>query len=61
MNDYQPQQYYGYYPAQYHPMGLLTTLMGVVMFIAMMAWAISLVRRAIRGEPVEPPLYYPPT
>jgi len=60
MNEYQPQQYYGYYPARYGPAGVLATLMGVAMFIAMMAWAISLVRKAIVGEPVEPPPYYPP-
>lgn len=61
MNEYQPQQYYGYYPAQYVPMGPVTTgIMTAVMVIALIAWAISLIRRAIKGEPVEPPSYYPP-
>ncbi len=59
MNEYQAQRHYGYYPAQYDPMGLLSTLMGVAMMIAMFAWAFSLVRKAIVGEPVEPP-YEPP-
>ena len=65
MSGYQPQQYYGYYPAQYDPMCVLSTLIGVAMMIAMFAWAFSMVRKAIVGEPVEPPVaappYYPPT
>lgn len=62
MNGYQAQQYYGYYPAQYEPLGPLTAgMISFLLWIALIAWAISLVRRAIKGEPVEPPPYYPPT
>ena len=59
MNDYQPQQYYGYYPTQYQPMfwqGLFTGLIGIAILVAMGAWALSLVRKAIKGEEVEFPL-----
>jgi len=59
MNDYQPQQYYGYYPAQYQPMfwqALFTGLIGIAILVAMGAWALSLVRKAVRGEEVEFPL-----
>jgi len=57
MNEYQPQQYYVYYPAQYDPMaGFTAGLMSFIIFIALGAWAISLVRKAIKGEEVEYPL-----
>ncbi len=45
MNEY-PQEYNLYYPYQYQPMqwqGIVGTLMGVVMLVAMAAWAFSLV------------------
>jgi len=59
MNDYQPQQYYGYNPTQYQPMfwqALFTGLIGIAILVAMGAWALSLVRKAVRGEEVEFPL-----
>ena len=58
MNQY-PQQYYVYSPAQYQAMqwqGIMGTLMGVVMLIAMGAWALSLVKKAFKGEEVKFPL-----
>lgn len=61
MNQY-PQQYYQQYtlyPAQYQALqwqGIMGALMGVVMLVAMSAWALSLVRKAFRGEQVEFPL-----
>jgi hypothetical protein len=58
MNEY-PQQYYVYSPAQYQAMqwqGILGTLMGVVMLVAMGAWAFSLVKKSLKGEEVKFPL-----
>ena len=54
-----PQQYYTYSPAQYQAMqwqGILGTLMGVVMLVAMGAWAFSLVKKSLKGEEVKYPL-----
>ena len=56
---YLPQQYYGYYPADYQSQqwqGIIGTLMGVVMLIAMGAWALSLVKKSFKGEEVKFPL-----
>ncbi|AQY72692.1 cytosine permease [Dehalococcoides mccartyi] len=58
-----PQEYY-YIPAYYTPaeyqtaqwQGVLGTLMGVAILVAMAAWAFSLVRKAIKGEEVKYPL-----
>jgi len=58
MNQY-PVEYQVYYPHQYQAMqwqGLLGTLMGVAILIAMGAWAFSLVRKAAKGEEVKYPL-----
>jgi len=59
MNEYLPQQYYGYYPVQpYQPQfwqALVGGLINLVILVAMAAWAFSLVKRAIKGEPVEFP------
>ena len=58
MNEYF-QQYYVYYPVQYQAMqwqGILGTLMGVVMLVAMGAWAFSLVKKSLKGEEVKFPL-----
>jgi hypothetical protein len=58
MNQY-PAEYPVYYPYQYQAMqwqGLLGTLMGVAILIAMGAWAFSLVRKAAKGEEVKYPL-----
>ena len=64
MNQY-PQQYY-MDPSQYQALqsqyqtlqwqSILGALMSVAMLIAMGAWALSLVKKAIRGEKVEFPL-----
>ena len=56
---YYPQQYDEYSPAQYQVMqwqGVMGTLMGVVMLIALAAWAFSLVKKAFKGEEVKFPL-----
>ena len=53
-----PQEYY-YSPAQYEVMqwqGILGTLMGIAILVAMSAWALSLVRKAFKGEEVKFPL-----
>jgi hypothetical protein len=58
MNEYYPQQY-GYYPAEYQPMfwqSIFTGLISIAILVAMGAWALSLVRRAVKGEEVEFPL-----
>lgn len=52
------QEYY-YNPSEYQALqwqGVLGTLMGVAMLIAMAAWAFSLVRKAFKGEEVKYPL-----
>ena len=57
MNQY-PQDYY-YTQAEYQAaqwQGVLGTLMGVTVLIAMAAWAFSLVRKAFKGEEVKYPL-----
>jgi hypothetical protein len=59
MNDYLPQQYSQYYPAEYQPQFWQTAfsgLVGIAMLIAVGAWAFSLVRKAFKGEEVEFPL-----
>ncbi|AMU85968.1 hypothetical protein [Dehalococcoides mccartyi] len=57
MNQY-PQDYY-YTPAEYQAaqwQGFLGTLMGIVMLVAMAAWAFSQVKKAFKGEEVKYPL-----
>jgi len=59
-----PQPYdpppYGYYPATYYWASQLQDLIPVVVGIAMMvavgAWALSVVKKAFRGEEVKFPL-----
>ena len=57
MNQY-PQQYYEtsteYLVVQWQ--GVLGTLMGVAVLVAMAAWAFSLVKKALKGEEVKYPL-----
>ena len=58
MTEY-PQPYYGYYPSEYRPMfwaALFEGLIGIAVLVALGAWALSLVRKAIKGEEVEFPL-----
>ena len=53
-----PQEYY-YSPSQYQSLqwqGILGTLMGIAVLVAMAAWAFSLVRKAFKGEEVKFPL-----
>ena len=53
-----PEEYY-YSPAQYQSMqwqGIMGTLMGVAMLVAMGAWAFSLVKKSFKGEEVKFPL-----
>lgn len=52
-----PQEYY--YPVQYQPMfwqELFSGIIGIAITMALAAWAISLVRKAFRGEEVGFPL-----
>ena len=54
-----PVEYQNYSPSQYQAsqwQGVVGTLMGVVMLIAMGAWALSLVKKAFKGEEVKFPL-----
>jgi uncharacterized membrane protein len=54
-----PNDYQVYYPYQYQALqwqGTVGTLMGVVMLIALGAWALSLVKKAFKGEEVKFPL-----
>jgi len=53
---YQPQQYYSYYPADYQPQfwqALVAGVIDIVIMIALGAWALSLVKKALKGEEVE--------
>ena len=59
MSNYVPQQYYGNNPAEYQPQfwqAAFSGLVGMAMLIAIGAWALSLVRKAVKGEEVEFPL-----
>ena len=59
MNNYLPQRYYGNYLAEYQPQfwqAAFSSLVGIAMLVAVGAWALSLVRKAIKGEEVEFPL-----
>ena len=54
-----PQEYDNYYLAQYQAtqwQGIFTVLMGIVILVAMGAWALSLVKKAFKGEEVKFPL-----
>jgi len=54
-----PQDYYEYYSTEYQPQfwqAAFSGLVGIAMLIAVGAWALSLVRKAIKGEEVEFPL-----
>lgn len=59
MNEY-PQQYTVYYPASYYwPMffeELVPVVMGIAVMVAVGAWALSLARKALKGEEVGFPL-----
>ena len=53
---YQPQQYYSYYPTDYQPQfwqALVAGVIDIVIMIALGAWALSLVKKALKGEEVE--------
>ena len=56
--NYQPQQYYSYYPVEYQPQfwqALVAGVIDIVIMIALGAWALSLVKKALKGEEVELP------
>jgi hypothetical protein len=58
MNEY-PEEYPSYSPASYQALqwqGILGTLMGVAVLVAVGAWALSVARKALKGEDVEFPL-----
>lgn len=58
MNGYLPQQYYGYYPSEYQPMfwqAIVGGVIDIVIMVALGAWALSLVKKALKGEEVELP------
>jgi len=53
---YLPQQYYEYNPAEYQAQFWQVIVGGVidiVIMVAMGAWALSLVKKALKGEEVE--------
>jgi hypothetical protein len=53
---YIPQQYDYYYPAEYQPQFWQVIVAGVIdiiIIIALGAWALSLAKKAFRGEEVE--------
>ncbi len=53
MNGY-PEQY-DYYPAEYQPLfwqGLVAGVIDIVIMLALGAWALSLVKKAFKGEEV---------
>ena len=53
---YLPQQYYGYYPAEYQPQfwqAIVAGVIDIVIMVALGAWALSLVKKALKGEEVE--------
>ncbi|MBN1188600.1 MAG: cytosine permease [Dehalococcoidales bacterium] len=59
MNEFQPQQVYGYNSLTYQPQFLQTAVSGIIgiaMVIAVGAWAFSIARKAFKGEEVEFPL-----
>lgn len=50
-----PQQYYGYYPTEYQPQlwqALVAGVIDLVIMVALAAWALSLVKKALKGEEV---------
>ena len=53
---YQPQQYRYYYPTEYQPQvwqAIVAGVIDIVIMIALGAWALSLVKKALKGEEVE--------
>ena len=59
MNGQLPQQYPGYDLSQYQPafwQAAYSALIGIAVLVAMAAWALSMVRKALKGEEVEFPL-----
>jgi len=53
---YQPQQYHYYYPVEYQPQvwqAIVAGVIDIVIMVALGAWALSLVKKALKGEEVE--------
>ena len=56
MNYVPQQQYYYYYPVEYQPQfwqALIAGAMDVLILIALGAWALSLAKKAFKGEEVK--------
>jgi hypothetical protein len=54
--NYSPQQYYYFYPAEYQPQfwqALIAGAMDILILIALGAWALSLAKKAFKGEEVK--------
>jgi hypothetical protein len=54
--NYQPQQYYGNYPAEYQPQfwqAMIAGIIDLIILVALGAWAFSLVKKALKGEEVD--------
>ena len=52
----QPQQYYSNYPAEYQPQfwqAMIAGIIDLVILVALGAWALSLVKKALKGEEVD--------
>ncbi|MCL0076485.1 hypothetical protein M1O12_00375 [Dehalococcoidia bacterium] len=61
MNGYPPQHYY-YYPAEYQPLlfsQLIGFLVNAVIVIGLASTAITMIRKVLAGEEVEPPFRSP--
>jgi len=53
---YLPQQYYYYYPAESQPQfwqAMVAGVIDIVIIVALGAWALSLVKKAFKGEEVK--------
>ncbi|WP_149867364.1 cytosine permease [Dehalococcoides mccartyi] len=53
---YQPHPYFSYYPAGYQPQfwqALVAGVIDIAIMVALGAWALSLVKKALKGEEVE--------
>jgi len=58
VNGYYDEQY-GYLPTQYQPMvwqTIVAVMIDLIILVALGAWALSMMRKAFKGEEVELPL-----
>lgn len=59
MNAHMPQEGPSYSPSRYQPafwQAAYSAVIGLAVMVAMGAWALSLLRKAVRGEEVDFPL-----